>query len=272
VLGGVGVRHASNDAMGLLCRLASTHLTARKLDSGQSIQTQVEHDLILRCPAVTFRSISEKHSGSELGGFARLNKKSQSKRDSGDKEINVISLVASADAEACLRIYAPFVQQTIVSLETTVPTIDGFASRIAAVAAFYPFLTWKENGELLGFVYASRLRDRAAYDWICESAIYVDERARGMGIGTRLYTKLFDCLRAMNIVSIIGVTRSGSKSAEFHRRIGFKPVGRIPLAGFKLDQWCDVEFWQYQLASPRPVVPSPVIPFPAVTHTISLNG
>lgn len=178
----------------------------------------------------------------------------------------MIRLVTPADTEACLRIYAPFIEHTTVSLETVVPTIDGFATRIARISSFYPFLIWEENGELLGFAYATRYRDRAAYNWICESAIYVNERVRERGIGKQLYLKLFDCLRSMNMVSIVGVTRSGSASAEFHRHMGFKQVGRIPLAGFKLDQWCDVEFWQYELLSPPPAPPLSVIPFPEIAH------
>lgn len=184
----------------------------------------------------------------------------------------MIRLATPDDAASCLRIYAPIIEETAISFETVVPTVDELAARIAKIQAYYPFLVWEEHGAVTGYVYATRYRDRAAYDWICESAIYLDESARGRGIGRRLYLKLFDCLRAMNMVSVVGGIRSGSPSAEFHRRMGFEQVGLIPLAGYKFYEWHDVEFWQFVLMNPVPLSPAPVIPFPEVSHKIFVNG
>lgn len=135
----------------------------------------------------------------------------------------------------------------------------------------YPFLVWEEGDTVCGYVYATRFRERAAYDWICESAIYLDEQARGRGIGKKLYVKLFECLRAMNMISVVGGIRSGSPSAEFHRHMGFKPVGLFPYAGFKFGEWHDVEFWQMVLVQAAPLLPAPVLAFPAVSDRISFD-
>ena len=183
----------------------------------------------------------------------------------------MIRLATPADAEACLRIYAPIIEHTAISFELVTPTPAEFAARIEQTAWFYPYLVWEDQGAVTGFVYATRYRERAAYDWICESAIYLDERARGRGIGRTLYAKLFECLRAMGMISVVGGIRSGSASAEFHRQLGFLPVGRIPYAGFKFGEWHDVEFWQYQLVSSVPAQPAPVAPFQAVSHLIPFD-
>lgn len=183
----------------------------------------------------------------------------------------MIRFATPSDAEACLRIYTPIIEQTSISFETIVPTVSEFAARMEKIMAYYPFLVWKENGVVSGYTYATRYRDRAAYDWICESAIYLDERVQGRGVGRQLYDKLFECLRAMNVVSVIGGIRSGSPSADFHRHIGFRSVGTIPLAGFKFGEWHDVEFWQYTLTNEAPLSPAPVKAFPQVAHLISLN-
>jgi len=183
----------------------------------------------------------------------------------------MIRLAMPGDAAACLRIYGPIIEDTAISFETVVPTVEEFAKRIAKIQAHYPFLVWEENGDVLGYVYATRYRERAAYDWICESAIYIDERAHGRGIGKKLYLRLFECLRAMNMVSVVGGIRSGSPSAEFHRHMGFVPVGNIPLAGYKFAQWHDVEFWQFTLVNPVPQAPQNVIPFPLVANRVNLN-
>lgn len=184
----------------------------------------------------------------------------------------MIRLATTADASACLRIYAPIIEETAISFETVVPSVEEFAARVAKIQSFYPFLVWEEDGEVLGYVYATRYRDRAAYDWICESAIYINEHAHGRGIGRKLYEKLFECLRAMNMISVVGGIRSGSPSAEFHRHIGFEPVGRIPFSGFKFSTWHDVEFWQYVLVSPVPLSPAPVRAFSQVQHEIRFGA
>lgn len=184
----------------------------------------------------------------------------------------MIRLATPSDAAACLRIYAPIIERTAISFETVVPTTSEFAARMKKIMLNYPFLVWEENGEVLGYAYATRFRDRAAYDWICESAIYLDERSRGKGIGKKLYLKLFDCLREMNMVSVVGGIRSGSLSAEFHRVMGFKPVGNFPFAGFKFGEWHDVEFWQLALAEKVPAKPAPVKSFPSIAHLISFDA
>lgn len=183
----------------------------------------------------------------------------------------MIRLANPADAEACLRIYAPIIERTAISFELVVPSIETFAKRIETTSRVYPYLVWEEDGDVRGFVYATRYRERAAYDWICESAIYLEENMQGRGLGRKLYRKLFECLRAMGMVSVVGGIRSGSPSAEFHRRIGFKPVGRIPYAGFKFGEWHDVEFWQFELQQPVPLSPAPLKPFPQVAHLITFD-
>ncbi|MCB9357799.1 MAG: N-acetyltransferase [Calditrichaeota bacterium] len=183
----------------------------------------------------------------------------------------MIRLATPADADACLRIYAPIIERTAISFELVTPTVAEFAARIEKISRTYPYLVWQDRNEILGFVYATRYRERAAYDWICESAIYLDERAQGKGIGKRLYQKLFECLRAMHMISVVGGIRSGSPSAEFHRHMGFKAVGCIPYSGFKFGEWHDVEFWQFLLRDPVPVSPEPVKPFPQVAELIEFN-
>jgi phosphinothricin acetyltransferase len=182
----------------------------------------------------------------------------------------MIRLAIPSDAARLLEIYAPIIETTAITFETVVPSVADFAKRIEKISSVYPYLVWEEGSEILG--YATRFRDRAAYDWICESAIYIHESARGKGIGKKLYSKLFDCLRAQGLVSVIGGIRSGSTSAKLHESLGFRNVGNIPYAGYKLNAWHDVEFWQLVLQQPVPQKPKPVIPFPQLADTINLNA
>ncbi|CAM5471267.1 N-acetyltransferase family protein [Rhodanobacter lindaniclasticus] len=61
--------------------------------------------------------------------------------------------------------------------------------RLRARLKHYPWLVWEEAGEVLAYAYAGRFRERAAYDWIAETSIYVhaDAQRRGTRAGSTAY-------------------------------------------------------------------------------------
>ncbi|MCC6476039.1 N-acetyltransferase [bacterium] len=183
----------------------------------------------------------------------------------------MIRYAKPSDAAQILDIYAPVIQHTAITFETAIPDSEQFAVRIERITRFYPFLVWEENGVILGYCYATRYRERAAYDWICEAAIYVASSKLRSGIGKKLYDKLFECLRAQGLVYVIGVIRPSEKSVKFHEAMGFKCVGVIPYAGHKFDEWHEAGFWQLVLVDSVPQNPPPVLPFPEVRAKIKLN-
>ena len=69
-----------------------------------------------------------------------------------------------ADALALLAIYAPYVAQTAITFEYDVPTETEFACRIADTLKKYPYLVAEQDGVPVGYAYAGKFHDRAAYD------------------------------------------------------------------------------------------------------------
>ena len=69
------------------------------------------------------------------------------------------------DAETLAAIYAPYVENTSITFEYTVPSVEEFAERIRHTLARYPYLTAEKNGVPIGYAYASAFKGRAAYDW-----------------------------------------------------------------------------------------------------------
>ena len=54
------------------------------------------------------------------------------------------------------------------------PSVQEFAGRIAHTLQRYPYLVAQnEDGELLGYAYASAFKSREAYDWSVELSVYV---------------------------------------------------------------------------------------------------
>lgn len=152
------------------------------------------------------------------------------------------------DAEAIHAIYAPTIINTAITFETELPGADAMRQRILTRLQQYPWLVWEDNGEVLAYAYATRFRERAAYDWIAETSIYVHENARRRGIARRLYGVLLDVMRLQGINQAVGViTMPGEVSVALHEAMGFTPAGVWRKAGYKLGQWWDVGVWQKEL-------------------------
>ena len=82
---------------------------------------------------------------------------------------------------------------------------------------------------MLGYAYASRHRERAAYRWSADVSVYVREEARGKGIGRALYTSLFAILRLQGIYNILaGITPAEPRQRRASRGDGFAADGHLP--------------------------------------------
>lgn len=106
-----------------------------------------------------------------------------------------IRIARSSDAEALLKIYKPYILNTAITFEYTVPSIEEFRSRIENTLKIYPYFVAEIDGEIVGYAYAGSFIGRAAYDRAVKVSIYVDGSKRKGGIGGMLYTKLEDILR-----------------------------------------------------------------------------
>ena len=124
----------------------------------------------------------------------------------------------SADAAACAAIYAPYVASSVISLEHVPPTGDEFRGRIERISERYPYLVAEDDdGQVVAFAYGSLHRERAAYRWVCESSVYVDETRRRRGTGRGLYVALFDLLRRQGLQLVCaGITLPNDASVSLH--------------------------------------------------------
>lgn len=173
------------------------------------------------------------------------------------------------DAPRLLEIYAPYVQNTAITFEWEVPTLEEFRSRIENTLKTYPYLVAECDGEIIGYTYASRFAARAAYEWVIETSIYVDGTRRRSGVGRALYEALEEALGAMgvtNMVARIGSPRTDddpyltTNSAEFHVHMGYRLVGRFHKCGYKFDRWYDSIMMEKVIAE-HPDKPVPIKPY-----------
>ncbi|MEO6772629.1 MAG: N-acetyltransferase family protein [Kofleriaceae bacterium] len=126
---------------------------------------------------------------------------------------------------------------------------DDLVTHWRSQRARFPWLTLTDDtGAALGYAKAGSWRERAAYQWTCETTIYLATAVRGQGLGRPLYASLLaECVRLDFHSAVAGITLPNAASVRLHESLGFTPVGVVQEAGNKFERWWDVGFWQKRL-------------------------
>jgi len=171
-----------------------------------------------------------------------------------------IRLARPDDGRAIAAIYRPAVEG-ITSFEAVPPDGGEMASRIAATLARTPWLVCEVGGDVAGYAYASRHRERDAYRWTAEVSAYVDAAYHRRRVGRALYTSLAAVLRLQHFATLVaGIALPNPPSVAFHRSMEFTPVGVFRAVGFKSGRWVDVAWLERHLEAPA--VPQAPLPLP----------
>lgn len=159
-----------------------------------------------------------------------------------------IRMIEEKDIQAVLDIYKPYIETTAITFETEVPTYEEFVQRVNHKLEQFPWLVYEEEGKILGYAYASLMRERAAYSWDAELSVYLQEGNHGLGIGSKLYLVLEAILKEMNFVNLYGcITYPNEKSVRLHQKLGYKEIGIFHNSGYKLGSWHDVLWMEKQI-------------------------
>ena len=136
-----------------------------------------------------------------------------------------IRLATVNDSNEILKIYGQYID-TAITFEYTLPNEKEFEERVKSIILQYPYLVYEEDGNIIGYAYASRYKERAAYQWGVELSIYIDSNFTSKGIGKVLCLKLIELLRLQEIRTVYGcVTLPNEKSENLQISIGFKKIG-----------------------------------------------
>ncbi|MFF8790473.1 GNAT family N-acetyltransferase [Streptomyces sp. NPDC015125] len=121
------------------------------------------------------------------------------------------------------------------------PLSDAQAGTAAPVAG-HP------EGALLGYATSSAFRPKAAYAPSVEVTVYCAPHAAGRGIGTLLYSSLFEALADEDVHrAYAGVTQPNEASTRLHTRFGFRHIGTYTEVGRKFGRYWDVAWYQKNL-------------------------
>lgn len=162
----------------------------------------------------------------------------------------MIRMATTADIPAILNIYGPYVENTAISFEYTVPTTEAFTQRFARINQDFPWLVWEEDGQILGYAYGSLPFQRAAFRWCAEVSIYLNPSAHRRGIGRALYYVLEQLLKLQGYRTVYAVvTTANQASVDFHKAAGYRPTASLPECGFKHGAWHGILWLEKRLSS-----------------------
>ncbi|MGW0667832.1 N-acetyltransferase family protein [Streptomyces sp. NPDC002746] len=101
---------------------------------------------------------------------------------------------------------------------------------------------------ILGYATSSAFRPKAAYSTSVEVSVYCAPGAAGRGIGTLLYTALFDALAGEDLHrAYAGITQPNEASVRLHDRFGFRHLGTYAEVGRKFGRYWDVAWYEKRL-------------------------
>lgn len=159
-----------------------------------------------------------------------------------------IRFAEASDAEALLGIYAPYIEETAITFETSVPSLNEFQGRMRGIMEAHPYLVAVEHGRIIGYAYAHRSHERAAYQWNAELSVYLAPDCRGRGLGRALAKAVLDMLELQGVRNVFSrIAIPNDASVRMHQALGFRHIGTEYRAGYKLGAWRDVGLFQKQL-------------------------
>lgn len=162
----------------------------------------------------------------------------------------MIRIAREEDLPRILQIYAPYVENTTCSFEYVPPEPEVFLERFRNFTAQFPWLVYEQDGQILGYAYASAPFSRHAYRWCCEPSIYLAPEAHRKGIGKRLYLALEAILSLQGYrVSYAIVTGENDASIAFHKALDYRFLAEFPKCGYKFGRWMSIVWLEKELNS-----------------------
>jgi len=163
----------------------------------------------------------------------------------------VIRAASIADLPALTEIYNHYVVNTSITFDVRPFAPDerrAWFDDHAPTGRHRLIVAMGDDGRVAGYATTSRWRPKAAYDTTVESTVYCHPGAVGRGLGTALYTALFEALAGEDVHQIVaGIAQPNSASVKLHEKLGFRSVGVFHGVGRKFGRLWDVAWFERPL-------------------------
>ena len=143
-----------------------------------------------------------------------------------------------ADAKSICRIWNDAIRDSTATFTSEEKSTAKMSEQIENARIF---LVAEHGPEVLGFCTMSAFRAGSGYAGCGELTLYVEEGARGNGVGASLLSALETRAKILNIHSLVGaISGTNGPALAFHLAKDFKEVGRMPKIARKFGQKLDL--------------------------------
>ncbi|NGO74260.1 N-acetyltransferase [Streptomyces sp. YC504] len=154
------------------------------------------------------------------------------------------------DLEELTRIYNHYIVETPITFDIDPVTVVQRRDWLLAHPAQGPhrLLVAEEDGKIVGYATSSAFRPKLAYLTSVETSVYLAPEYGGRGLGSRLYSALFELLAEEDVHrAYAGITVPNEASFKLHERFGFKPAGTHREVGRKFGRYWDVAWFEKEM-------------------------
>ncbi|MDA8249982.1 MAG: GNAT family N-acetyltransferase [Rhodospirillales bacterium] len=158
----------------------------------------------------------------------------------------------ASDLPEIQAIYAHHVLHGTGTFEEVPPTIEEMTDRLDTVARRGGhWLVARDATGVLGYAYYAQIRDRSAYRFCVEDAVYVRDDVRGQGVGKALVGRLIEVAQAQGLRQMVAVIGDSDNvgSIGVHVSLGFTRAGVLRATGLKFGRWLDTVYMQRALGT-----------------------
>jgi L-amino acid N-acyltransferase len=160
----------------------------------------------------------------------------------------IVRAAGRGDANAIRSLLNALIATTTVEWTDTPHTVDGISSWLDEHETV---LVAEEHGEVVGVAAFGSFRDvvkRPGYRFTVENTVHVREDRWGTGVGRHLMGALIAEARASGKHAMIAaVDGENEGSIQFHQRLGFVEVARMPELGAKFGRWLELVLLELRL-------------------------
>ena len=150
---------------------------------------------------------------------------------------HAIAAMTDVHASSVLAVYQAGIDEGDATFETVAPDWTRFCAARLPDHRFVALL----RGEVVGWVAASAVSNRAAYAGVVEHSVYVAPAARRMGVATALLESLISSTELAGIWTIQShILPENRASLTLHARHGFRTVGLRERIARQQGHWRDV--------------------------------
>ncbi len=144
------------------------------------------------------------------------------------------------------RIYEAGLATGVASFETRVPTWEEWDARHLPE----PRLVAELGAAVVGWLAISSTSSRECYSGVVEHSVYVDETARGQGIGRSLLERFVTAAPSRGFWTIqTSIMSSNAASLALHAAAGFRTVGVRERIAARDGRWQDAVLLELRLPS-----------------------